>query len=80
VEAWQREGIALIALFLFLLIGQAQVTVQDADCLHEQPVPEEIIPFSDQELDVALTAGQVTADQCVYMESAGIDWQIDIKR
>lgn len=76
--AWQREGIAFIVAFLFLLVGQ--VTVQDTDYLDAQPEPEEIIPFSGQELDAALAAGQVSAEQCVFMEHQGISWQIDVKQ
>lgn len=77
MEAWQREAIALVVAFLFLLVGQ--VTVQDVDCLYEVREPEEIIPFSDEELDAALATGSVTADQCVFMESQGIAWQIDVR-
>lgn len=78
MNALQRELFAILVGCLFLLISHGQITLTDAD--YEFEPAEEIITFTDEELDEALSSGILTADQCVWMEIQQIDWQIDVKR
>lgn len=79
MNRWPREAITVsVALFFLLVTGVMQITVQDADYAEALTPVEPITSFTDEEIEKALEAGHFTAEQCVWMESQGISWEIHV--
>ncbi|GHO97258.1 hypothetical protein KSF_073060 [Reticulibacter mediterranei] len=79
MNRWPREAITVGVTLLFLLVASVmQITVQDADYAEDLTSVEPITSFTDEEMKEALDAGRLTAEQCVWMESQGISWEIQV--
>jgi hypothetical protein len=79
MHLWQRAAVTAGMALLFLLVASVmQITVQDADYAEDLMPGELITSFTDEEMQEALAAGHLTADQCVWMESQGISWEIQV--
>jgi hypothetical protein len=77
-----RETIALAVFVAFVGMShllQQSVSVYEADCLEPRETIE-IPNYTDDEIQEALFAGDLTAEMCVWMNDQHLDWQIVVER